>query len=84
MGLEAAGASGALAAGWAVLVMGLFSPYWMRSIDTYATYTANQPAHFIPFPLKHIETETYSYWVPDCSHHNCEMRATAIISKEAR
>ena len=66
------------------LVMGVFSPYWMRSIDTYATYTANQPAHFIPFPLKHIETETYSYWVPDCSHHNCEMRATAIISKEAR
>lgn len=41
------------------LFMGLASPQFMRSIDTYGALTANKPAHFEPTEIKHIETETY-------------------------
>ncbi len=41
------------------LVMGLFSPVWMRAIDTYGTLTADKPTRFEPNTFRHIETETY-------------------------
>ena len=41
------------------LLMGLFSPYWMRSIDNYATLTADKPDRFEDSPIHHVETETY-------------------------
>jgi len=42
------------------LIMGVFSPFWMRSIDTYGTLTADKPIHFEPGSIKHTETETYT------------------------
>jgi NADH-quinone oxidoreductase subunit M len=42
------------------LLMGIFSPVWMRAIDTYATLTADKPIHFEPSTIKHTETETYT------------------------
>ena len=42
------------------LAMGLFSPYWMRAIDSYGTLTANRPDRFEGYPVRHIETESYS------------------------
>ena len=42
------------------LVMGIFSPFWMKSIDTYSTFTANMTKFFEPGHFKHIETEDYS------------------------
>ncbi len=41
------------------LIMGLLSPYWMKSIDTYAAATADKPALFEPSHIRHVETETY-------------------------
>jgi NADH-quinone oxidoreductase subunit M len=41
------------------LVMGLASPIWMKSIDTYGATTADKPQTFEPGRFKHIETETY-------------------------
>lgn len=41
------------------LVMGLASPYWMRSIDTFGTLTANKPARLEPGNIRHMEIETY-------------------------
>ena len=32
-----------------VLVMSIFSPIWMRAIDTYGTLTADKPTHFVFF-----------------------------------
>ena len=41
------------------LLMGLFSPYWMRSIDSYGTLTADKPDRFEGSPIRRVETETY-------------------------
>lgn len=41
------------------LLMGLFSPYWMRSIDNFGTLTADKPDRFEGTPIRRIETETY-------------------------
>jgi len=42
------------------LIMGLLSPFWMKSIDTFGTLTADKPVQFEPNQIKHIETETYA------------------------
>jgi len=42
------------------LIMGLLSPFWMKSIDTFGTQTADKPVQFEPNQIKHIETETYA------------------------
>jgi len=42
------------------LIMGLLSPFWMKSIDTFGTQTADKPIQFEPSQIKHIETETYA------------------------
>ena len=54
------------------LIMGILSPFWMKSIDTFGTLTADKPAHFEPNPIKHTETETYS------------SVSTPVASQEAR
>lgn len=41
------------------LCMGLFSPYWMRSIDSYGTLTADQPDRFNGNRVRHLETGAY-------------------------
>ena len=41
------------------LCMGLFSPYWMRSIDGYGTLTADAPDRFEGNHVRHLETEIY-------------------------
>ena len=41
------------------LVMGLASPFWMKSIDTYGAITADKPQTFEPGHFKRMETETY-------------------------
>jgi NADH-quinone oxidoreductase subunit M len=41
------------------LTMGLFSPYWMRSIDTYGTLVADKPARFEASPIRRVESESY-------------------------
>ncbi len=42
------------------LLMGVASPLWMRSIDTFGTLTADKLTHFEANPIRHVETETYS------------------------
>ena len=41
------------------VIMGVASPFWMRSIDSFGTATADRPARFEPGALKHIESESY-------------------------
>ncbi|HLI78236.1 MAG TPA: hypothetical protein VKV02_14915, partial [Acidobacteriaceae bacterium] len=41
------------------LITGLFSPYWMRSIDSYGTLTADKPDRFEGSPIRRVETESY-------------------------
>ena len=41
------------------LLMGLFSPYFMRAIDSYGTLTADKPDQFEPTRMRHTESETY-------------------------
>lgn len=41
------------------LIMGVLSPYWMRSIDSYATAVADKPQILEPGSIRHIETESY-------------------------
>jgi NADH-quinone oxidoreductase subunit M len=41
------------------LVMGLASPLWMKSIDTFGAAAADKPAILNPTGIKHMETETY-------------------------
>ena len=41
------------------LVMGVCSPFWMKSIDTYSTTIAAAPAASAPPEFKHTESETY-------------------------
>lgn len=41
------------------LVMGLASPYWMKSIDLYSSQVAAAPVA-APSSIKHVETETYA------------------------
>jgi NADH-quinone oxidoreductase subunit M len=41
------------------LIMGLASPLWMKSIDTFGAATADKPALLNPTGIKHMETETY-------------------------
>jgi len=41
------------------LIMGLLSPFWTKSIDTFGAAVADKPAIFNPGGIKHIETETY-------------------------
>jgi NADH-quinone oxidoreductase subunit M len=41
------------------LCMGLFSPYWMRSIDSYGTLTADQPDQFNGNHVHHLETGAF-------------------------
>ncbi len=42
------------------LIMGVASPYWMRSIDNYGTITADKPARFEPGSIRHTESESYT------------------------
>ena len=42
------------------LIMGVASPYWMRSIDTYGTVTADRRTRFEPSPIRHTESESYT------------------------
>jgi NADH-quinone oxidoreductase subunit M len=42
------------------LCMGLFSPYWMRAIDSFGTLTADKPDLFNGNHIRHLETEDYN------------------------
>lgn len=42
------------------LLMGVASPFWMRSIDTFGTVTADRPARFEPGNVRHTESESYT------------------------
>ncbi len=42
------------------LIMGVASPFWMRSIDGFGTLTADRPTQFEPGAIKHTETESYT------------------------
>ncbi len=42
------------------LLMGVASPLWMRSIDTFGAAVVHRPARFETVPSPHIETETYT------------------------
>lgn len=41
------------------LLMGLFSPWWMRSIDGYGTLVVHRPDRFQGAPTHHLETDIY-------------------------
>ena len=41
------------------LIMGVASPLWMRSIDSFGAPTADRPTHFERGTIKHAESETY-------------------------
>ena len=41
------------------VVMGLCSPYWMRSIDSFTTAIADKPQTFEPGNIRRVESETY-------------------------
>ena len=41
------------------LIMGVASPYWMHSIDSFGTATADKFAHYEPSPIRHTESESY-------------------------
>ena len=47
--------------------MGLAPTFWMRSIDTFGTATADKPALLNPGHFKHIETETYGAETNPCA-----------------
>jgi len=80
------------------LIMGVLSPFWMKSIDTYATYTVSVGSFFEPGHFKHIETEDYSkddfstpveqrigeHMGKFCTAHpgSCHMEARAVISTQ--
>ena len=42
------------------LIMGVASPLWMRSIDSFGTVTADKPARFENSPIRHTESESYT------------------------
>ena len=46
------------------LIMGLAPTFWMRSIDTFGTSTADKPAHLNPGQIRRVETETYGQTPP--------------------
>ena len=50
------------------LFMGVASPLWMRSIDTFGTVTADKAGHFEPGSIHHTESECYTH-VSVLYHH---------------
>ncbi len=67
------------------LLMGVASPLWMHSIDTFGTVLADKPAHFEANPVRHVETETYntvsSLAAPRASMLDTSPNSTPLHSK---
>ncbi len=63
------------------LLMGVVSPYWMRSIDGFGTVTADRPARFEPGSIRHIESESYVPVATTAPHTSTTRTAKLIITR---